>query len=134
MAIKNKLIELNTNYLINGASKITDEDFRKVIDKSEEIKNKFNKKGPLGEFSEDINFLIYLVDDYWNKKYKRISWEEITTVVFTLLYVIKPIDFIPDLIPGIGLADDAGLVEVCLNLISNDLAAYKKWKKQNLKK
>ena len=128
MSLKNKLINMDTNYLISGASQINDNDFRKVIDKSEEIKNKFSKKGPLREFIGEVNLLISLVEDYWNKKYKNISWASITAVIFTLLYIVKPIDFIPDLIPGVGLADDAGLVEICLQLVKKDLAAYKKWK------
>ena len=47
-----------------------------------------------------------------------------------LLYVLNPIDIIPDFIPFIGRIDDALVLKFCLKLIEKDLSKYKKWKNE----
>jgi uncharacterized membrane protein YkvA (DUF1232 family) len=49
-------------------------------------------------------------------------------VVFSLLYVLNPMDLIPDVIPGVGAIDDAAVVSLCLLLIEQDLLAYRSWR------
>ena len=45
-----------------------------------------------------------------------------------VLYVLNPLDLIPDLIFGFGLVDDAGVVALCLKLVESDLHRYAAWK------
>lgn len=45
-----------------------------------------------------------------------------------LLYVLSPIDLIPDFIPGIGLLDDAAVFGAMLAAIHEDLQDYKAWR------
>ncbi len=115
----------------NGASKITEEDLEKVLRKQREIEEKFKGKGPLGKFFADVKLLFSLINDYAKGNYKEIPWWSIAAVVFALLYVLSPIDAIPDFIPGIGLVDDALVVGACLAMIDNDLQNYKAWKIRN---
>jgi len=111
-----------------GSASITQEDLQKAIERSDEILKK-SKKGPIAEFFDDIKTMITLIKDYGSGKYKAIPWWAIAAVVFALLYVFSPIDVIPDVIPGIGLVDDALVVGACLRLIHEELAKYRVWKK-----
>lgn len=48
--------------------------------------------------------------------------------IFTLLYLINPIDIVPDFIPLLGFADDIAAFVFAANLIKDDLNKYKVWK------
>ncbi|MDD2272995.1 MAG: YkvA family protein [Desulfuromonadaceae bacterium] len=121
--------KINAGFVRDGASKISEEDLRKVSDKAEEIKAK--AKGPLGKYVGDVKVLLSMINDYINGRYREVPWSSITAVAFALLYIFSPIDFIPDYIPVIGLADDALVLAICLVLIEEDLVKYQEWKVAN---
>ena len=52
-------------------------------------------------------------------------------IVFTLIYIISPIDLIPDYILGIGQIDDAAILGFCLYLLRKDVRKYKEWLKES---
>jgi uncharacterized membrane protein YkvA (DUF1232 family) len=111
-----------------GAEKVTDTDIQKVVDRSEEIKEKFTSKGPLKRFIEDGKLLIALVKDYRSGVYRNILYGTIAAVVFALIYVFNPLDLVPDVLPIVGEIDDAAVVGACLMLIERDLHKYRDWK------
>jgi uncharacterized membrane protein YkvA (DUF1232 family) len=111
-----------------GAAKIKDEDFERVIRKSEMIKNKFKNAKPLGRFVEDVILLLSIVKDYIKGNYRTIPRWSIAAIVFSLLYVLNPFDLVPDFITFIGYLDDAAVVASCLYLVEQDLKEYKEWK------
>jgi uncharacterized membrane protein YkvA (DUF1232 family) len=82
----------------------------------------------LKRFVDDIRILISMVKDYYSGAYREIPWWAISAVVAALLYVLSPIDLIPDVIPVIGFIDDAAVVGVCLALIEHQLMNYQAWK------
>jgi uncharacterized membrane protein YkvA (DUF1232 family) len=115
------------------AQRVTPQDVEKVLDKSEEIRRQFESEGPLGKFLNDCKLFIALVKDYWHGKYRRIPYWTIAAIVVALLYVLNPLDLIPDFIPGLGQIDDAAVIAACLLLVRQDLQKYKKWKIENPK-
>ncbi len=115
--------------LKRGAENVTKEDFQKVLNKKKEIEDKFKSNGPLGRFISDLKILFALVKDYIDGNYREIPWYSIASVVAALLYVLSPIDLIPDFIPGIGYLDDALVVAACLSFVEQDLHQYAEWKK-----
>lgn len=114
------------------AAKVTEEDLQKILDKRDEIERKFKGDGPLGRFIADVKILFSLVGDYRRGSYREVPWTTIAGVVATLAYVLSPIDLIPDVLPVIGLVDDALVVGVCLTAIDADLQAYAEWKKRQV--
>jgi uncharacterized membrane protein YkvA (DUF1232 family) len=117
--------------LRKGAAKVTHIDLDKVIEKHDEIERRFSAKGPLGRYIADFKILFSLVQDYANGKYRTIPFWSIAAVVATLIYVLSPVDLIPDFIPVFGLTDDALVVALCLRMIEEDLHRYKDWKVKN---
>ena len=46
------------------------------------------------------------------------------------LYVLTPLDVIPDFIPIAGFIDDAAVIAVVLKLSGGDLARYRAWRRE----
>lgn len=111
-----------------GAQSVSDKDIDKVVAKSEEIKKKFRLGGPLQRFIADGQLLIAMVRDYWARRYRKVPVGVIGAAAFTLLYVLNPLDLLPDVIPLVGQIDDAAVVAGCLMLIEHDLRSYQAWR------
>jgi uncharacterized membrane protein YkvA (DUF1232 family) len=65
----------------------------------------------------------HLLIDWWNDEYP-LPWRIVSYIAACLIYFVSPIDAIPDVIPIIGLADDAAVVAFVVNLIYHDLLDY----------
>ena len=100
-----------------------------------EIFIKKAKKIPvLGGMIDDIVCMVSLVDSYVKKEYKNIPIATIISIVAALIYLLSPIDIIPDMIPIIGYLDDVAVLLFVLNLgVDKDLEKYRLWQKSNRK-
>lgn len=114
--------------LVDGAESVTEEDIQKVITRADDIQNMFSGHSPLGRFMNDMKIMISLIKDFWNKNYREVPWWTIGAVVTALLYVLNPLDIVPDFIPLVGLLDDAAVISACLFLAEKDLKKYRNWK------
>ena len=115
-------------FVREGAQKVTEKDIEQVVTKSEEIEEKFKARGPLKRFIEDYRVLKELIRDYRGGRYRQALYGTIAAAAFALLYVFNPFDLLPDVLPLIGVLDDASVVTACLMLIERDLGKYRNWK------
>jgi uncharacterized membrane protein YkvA (DUF1232 family) len=113
------------------ARQVTEQDVENVLNKSEELRRRFESGGPLGKFVDDFKLLFAVVRDYWHGRYRKIPFWTVAAIVASLLYVLNPFDLIPDFIPLVGQIDDAAVVAACLLMVRQDLHRYKKWKIAN---
>jgi len=112
-------------FVKRGAADVTEREVEKVVDRAEDIQRKFHSRGPLRRFVDDGRLLLALVKDYWTGRYRRVPFGVIAAAVFTLIYVLNPLDLMPDVLPFIGQIDDATVVGACLVLLERDLLAYR---------
>jgi len=54
----------------------------------------------------------------------------VSAIGFALLYVLNPLDLVPDVLPVVGLLDDAAVVSACVVLVEQDLHAYNAWRER----
>ncbi|OEY72833.1 YkvA family protein [Salegentibacter salarius] len=108
--------------------KFKKEDADKIFDKEENLFEKFLKVSNLKEYYKDFKDLFALFKDYYQGNYKEVPWLVIASIGGTLLYVLSPIDLIPDFIPVVGYLDDAAVFAACLKFVKVDLENYRKWK------
>lgn len=52
-------------------------------------------------------------------------------IILAFLYLISPVDIIPDIFPLIGLVDDVAVLAFAFNFIKDDLENYRAWKMSN---
>lgn len=119
---------INTSFISEGAAGIGDEDVRKAVDREEDIRSKVSGSDLLQRFYEDVVLLFAMIGDYWNGAYRMIPWWAVAAIVFALLYVLNPFDLIPDILPVIGLTDDAAVLALCLAMTEKDILKYRDWK------
>jgi uncharacterized membrane protein YkvA (DUF1232 family) len=119
-------------FVKEGAEKVTSKDIQTVVDESEEIKKKFSARGPLKRFVEDGKILTALVKDWRTGKYRQALYGTIAAVVFGLIYVFNPFDMVPDVLPIVGVLDDATVIGALLMLVERDLIKYRHWKEGQL--
>ena len=112
---KNKALDSNLEYLLSKESK---------------LKEKLEDSGYLEPFSDDLMLFMSLVKDYYKGDYRKIPFKTISAGVIGALYVLNPIDLIPDSIPFIGHIDDALVLKFCLKQAKKDLQKYKEWKQE----
>lgn len=89
--------------------------------------DKMEAHGPFDRIREDAKTVIAMLRDYRNGLYGKVPWCSISMIVFSILYIINPLDLIPDFTPVIGMLDDAGLLGLCLKSVDQDLTRYKSW-------
>lgn len=52
---------------------------------------------------------------------------QVVALLATLGYVVSPVDAVPDVVPVLGLADDAGFVALTLSALAFELACFRDW-------
>ena len=85
----------------NSFTSYTDADAEKVMENQEKIE-KIASNGTLSKFLDDIKLYFKMLGDIFTGKYKKIPVGTIAAIVGTLLYVLSPVDLIPDFILVIG--------------------------------
>ena len=109
---------------------VTRDDLKKVVESSDELLAKVKSSSLLSRQLEKIKFLVMMLKDYWNGEYREVPWGIIVSIVVVLIYILSPIDLIPDFIPGAGYIDDVGLLGFVWKFISYDVEKYCQWKRR----
>lgn len=128
--VRRALRKINPDFVRRGAKRVTEKDVEEIVEKADTIERRFNRDGPMGRLVEDGQLLLSLIKDCWHKEYRHVPRWTLAAVAFSLLYVLNPMDLIPDVLPGIGLIDDAAVLSLTLLMVEQDLYDYKAWKEQ----
>jgi len=94
-------------------------------------KNSLYRIGVWKRLVEDFGLLSALIKDYWKGAYREVPLWTVTLFALTIVYVVCPVDLIPDFLLGIGQIDDAVVILFCIYFIEKDLYRYKEWKTRN---
>ncbi len=80
------------------ADRVHRQDLEKLLERQRAIEEKVKGSGKLKRFGADIRLMFSMIRDYWYGDYRSVPWKTIAAVAGALLYVLNPLDFIPDLI------------------------------------
>ena len=107
-------------------------------EKMESLFRDFEKKLKLipkiGKRASDVAVLLSMLRAYIKKQYTEVSKTTILAAIAGLIYVVNPMDVVPEYILGVGVLDDAAVVGIILQAMHMDLNKYKKWQKANGKR
>lgn len=74
-----------------------------------------------------------LIKAYAQGQYKAIPWKTLLIIIAAVLYFINPLDFVPDLIPIAGLADDFAVLLWVYNAVSGEVERFLSWERTQLR-
>jgi uncharacterized membrane protein YkvA (DUF1232 family) len=75
---------------------------------------------------------LRLVRAYVKGEYREVPWESIAIAIGGLIYVISPVDLIPDAIPVAGYADDAAVIALVVASVLPELVKFRDWEVSQL--
>lgn len=124
-----RLAAVDPEYVEKRARNVTEADVETVVEEADAIEERFRDNGPLRRLLDDGKLLLALVRDTWQGRYQHAPWWTLSGAAFALLYVLNPLDLIPDALPIVGVLDDAAVVSACLVLLEQDLSDYRQWRR-----
>jgi len=108
-----------------GLEKVTEDDISSVMSQKEKA---FRLSKHLGKVTDDFKLLWDLLCDYKSGAYKEVPWKMIAAIVFSVGYLLMPLDVIPDVLPVVGFADDVTVFGFVLAGFASELDSYRNWK------
>lgn len=119
----------NSSKFPHDESREHEDNIARVVGKEEDIDKKMAGQRAFKKVLESGRLLLSLIKDYFTGAYREVPYWAIGAGALALVYVLSPIDAIPDIIPGLGFVDDAAVLAFCLKLLDSELNRYKDWKK-----
>jgi uncharacterized membrane protein YkvA (DUF1232 family) len=86
-----------------------------------------SRSGPFAAVMDDFRTLVRLVVAYSRGHYRDIPPDSLALVVAGLVYVVSPLDLIPDPIPVVGYMDDAVAIGWVIKSVRQELDAFRAW-------
>ncbi len=111
------------------AGKVNEEKVNEMLGNEEKMKGFFSHVEALKKYWNDVCDIFSLLKDRATGDYTETPWKTIAALVGALLYVLSPLDLIPDFIPVVGYLDDAAVFGFAIDFAADDLTRYRAWKK-----
>jgi uncharacterized membrane protein YkvA (DUF1232 family) len=77
---------------------------------------------------EKLRLLWMVLADYANGSYRKVPWKALAALAAAVIYVLSPIDLIPDVLVPLGWTDDLLAVALTWGLVKRELRDYCAWK------
>ncbi len=122
-----KSFKVSPEFFEQESNAVSNEDLQNIAQDAEKIREMM-QSSKLKALTSEVEHLIAMVKDYLTGRYKELPFQTIAAAVFALGYLLNPFDLIPDVIPVVGLVDDAAVLAFCIAQIKTDLDHYKEWR------
>lgn len=86
-----------------------------------------SEKSGFDQVKEVMMTFIRLGKAYINGSYRQVSNKSLLIGVGVLLYLVSPLDVIPDFIPVIGYLDDISLMAWFIDAFQKEISNFKTW-------
>ena len=74
-----------------------------------------------------LQTMLRLIRAYYRGDYRLVSETTLVVIIAAIIYVVSPLDVIPDAIPAIGFLDDATILTLALQRTRQDLDDFMTW-------
>lgn len=125
--MKNSEKKIDEEFLKEGIETVSSTDFETVFNKKDQLFAKINHPN-WKKYKDKIILMFQFLKDVKQKNYPETPWKTLAAMIFTILYIVNPLDLIPDFIPIVGYLDDLTVFGLALKLINKDLEFYESWR------
>ncbi|WP_416138909.1 YkvA family protein [Hymenobacter psoromatis] len=118
---------------INRATKLLGRPFKIITilnETADKLKSEESKDNKFKQLFDVALTLVRLVRAYATGEYRAIETNTIISGLAVLLYVLSPIDLVPDFIPVVGFLDDLSLVSWFLSKFQGELIRFREWEQR----
>jgi len=126
---KNALFSL----FINRATKLLGKPFKVITvlnETADKLADENSKDNKFKQLFDVALTLVRMVRSYITGEYREIQGSTIISGLAVLLYVLSPVDLIPDFIPVLGFLDDLSLISWFVGKFQVEITHYREWEKQ----
>lgn len=85
-------------------------------------------EGKLAEVRREGLLLWKLAKDTVTGRYRGLKKRNLFLIVAGLMYLVNPMDILPDFLFAIGFADDVGVLMYVFKKLDNEIKAYEAWR------
>jgi uncharacterized membrane protein YkvA (DUF1232 family) len=82
--------------------------------------------GRLTPIKRDVQTLLRLMRAYGEGRYREVSGKNLALAGLAIMYLVSPLDVLPDFLPG-GFFDDAAVIGFVVKKIRTELVAFEIW-------
>ena len=118
------------NVFIGRATKLLGKPFKVVTvvnEVADKLADEHSKDNKFKQLFNSAFTLVRLVRSYARGEYRQVKNSTIISGLAVLLYVLSPIDLVPDFIPVLGWLDDLSLVSWFVGKFSEELGRFRSW-------
>ena len=133
-SLSDKGLKLSTNALfslfIGRATKMLGRPFKVVTilnEAADKLADQSSKTNKFQQLFDVARTLVRLVRSYVSGEYRAIQTSTVVSGLAVLLYVLSPVDLIPDFIPVVGFLDDLSLVSWFVGKFQGEITRYREW-------
>ena len=116
------------NVFVGRATKLLGRPFKVVAilnETADKLASKDSKDNKFKQLFDVAGTLVRLVRNYISGDYRDVATSTIISGFAVLLYVLSPIDLIPDFIPVIGFLDDLSLISWFLGKFQGEITKFR---------
>ena len=116
-------------YLREKAMQIAPGDISTALGQREEALEKASQGGDNHpRMLRQTEVALELLDDHEAGRCPQVPYHTVSLLGVAVLYLLNPVDVIPDWIPGLGISDDALVLELAFELGAAGVERYCTWK------
>lgn len=118
------------NVFVGRAAKLLGKPFKVVAilnETADKLADKESKTHKFRQLFEVALTLVRLVRSYISGEYREIPASTVVSGLGVLLYVLSPIDLVPDFIPVLGFLDDLSLVSWFVGKFQGEIIRFREW-------
>ncbi len=95
--------------------------------------DKINNNSSLSVVFSPVRLFVDMVRAYQAGEYRNISRTTILKVIGALIYLVSPIDLVPDFVLGFGFADDIAIILFVTKTVFEELTRFSDWQDEQQK-
>ena len=81
----------------------------------------------LSGIRHDLSVLLRLLSAWRRGEYRGIAWQTLILIAASLLYLVIPLDSVPDFVAGLGLLDDVAVITYVVERLHDDISEFERW-------
>ena len=122
------MLEKVEEWLRRNIGRFDFDDLDQILEKSARILEKVLSNETFSREIHKVRILIRMLSDYRRGEYEGLPWNTVAAIGVALLYILIPVDLIPDAIPVIGFTDDIAMLLFVWKMVTKDVKDYVRWK------